>query len=345
MLDVSLRRPARLAVPMLLLVALAACSNKEEAQPATDAAPAAGAGTAATTAPAASTTPAATTESVVSPQVQSMSVDQLRESASQALRDNRMYAPAGNNAVEYYLALRDKQPQDATVKSALTDLLPYTLIAAEQSTNREDFPEAQRLISLIEKVDASAPALPRLKAGVTNGIQGAATRTAQETERLKKQGEEKAQQQVELKKLADQQAKEAEAAKQIAAQQEAARQQAAEAERQAAAKREADQRAAAAARPATPAPQAAAAAAATLRPISTPAPRYPPEALRAGTSGEVLVEITVGTDGSVTNSRVLRANPARVFDREALNATKRWKFEPVAAPITTRRTLSFSPGT
>ena len=80
-------------------------------------------------------------------------------------------------------------------------------------------------------------------------------------------------------------------------------------------------------------------------PISTPAPRYPPEALRAGTSGEVLVEITVGTDGSVTSSRVLRANPARVFDREALNATKRWKFEPVAAPVTTRRTLSFSPGT
>ena len=203
MLDVSLRRPARLAVPMLLLVALAACSNKEEAQPATDAAPAAGA--AATTAPATTTaaTPAATTDTVLSPQVQSMTVDQLRESASQALRDNRMYAPAGNSAVEYYLALRDKLPQDATVKSALTDLLPYTLIAAEQSTNREDFPEAQRLISLIERVDAGAPALPRLKASVASGIQGAATRTAQETERVRKQADEKAQQAIEQKRLAE----------------------------------------------------------------------------------------------------------------------------------------------
>ncbi|MDG2525302.1 energy transducer TonB [Stenotrophomonas sp. HITSZ_GD] len=347
MLDLSSRRAARLAVPVLLLVALAACSKKEEAQPAA-ATPAAG-GTAtpapANTPPAAA--PATTPETAVSAQVQAMSVDQLREAASLALRENRMYAPTGNNAVEYYLALRDKQPQDATVKSALTDLTPYTLIAAEQSINREDFPEAQRLIALIEKVDDKAPALPRLKAGVTNGMQNAATRTAQETEKLKKQADEKAQQLVEQKKQADQQAKEAEAARQIAAQQESARAQAAEAERQAAAKREADQRAAAAAapKPAAPSPTAAASAAATLRPISTPAPRYPPEALRAGTSGEVLVEITVGTDGSVTSSRVLRANPARVFDREALNATKRWKFEPVAAPVTTRRTLSFSPGT
>jgi len=347
MLDVISRRKARLVVPMLMLVALAACSKKEEAQPATASPAPAASGNATAPAPAAApaATPAATPETAVSAQVQAMSVEQLREAASLALRENRMYAPAGNNAFEYYLALRDKQPQDATVKSALTDLTPYALIATEQSISREEFPEAQRLIALIEKVDDKAPALPRLKAGVTNGIQSAATRTAQETEKLKKQTEEKTLQQAEQKKLADQQAKEAEAARQIAAQQESARQQAAEAERQAAAKREADQRAAAAATPRPAAPAATAAAAATLRPISTPAPRYPPEALRAGTSGEVLVEITVGTDGSVTSSRVLRANPARVFDREALNATKRWKFEPVAAPVTTRRTLSFSPGT
>jgi len=343
MLDLNLRRPARLAVPMLLLAALAACSKNEEAAPAQAPAAAGTPAAAATNTPAAS--PAATPETAVSPQVQSMSVDQLREAASQALRENRMYAPAGNNAVEYYLSLRDKLPQDATVKSALTDLMPYTLIAAEQSINREDFPEAQRLVALIEKVDDKAPALPRLKAGVTNSIQAAATRSAQETEKAKKQVEERALQADQQKKLAEQQAKEAAAAQQIAAQQEAARQQAAEAERQAAAKREAEQRAAAAAAPKPATPAAAQASAAQLRPISTPAPRYPPEALRAGTSGEVLVEITVGTDGSVTNTRVLRANPARVFDREALNATKRWKFEPVAAPVTTRRTLSFNPGT
>ena len=50
-----------------------------------------------------------------------------------------------------------------------------------------------------------------------------------------------------------------------------------------------------------------------------------------------------GTDGSVTDARVLRATPARTFDREALNAVKRWKFEPISSPTTTRRTLAFQP--
>jgi len=40
---------------------------------------------------------------------------------------------------------------------------------------------------------------------------------------------------------------------------------------------------------------------------------------------------------------VLRANPPRVFDREALNAVRRWRFEPISSPTTTRRTLAFQP--
>ena len=325
---------ARLVAPALLLITLAACSGKDE-----------------TAAPAAAGTPAAKPAPVAAPaapavsaQVQSMGTAQLRESASQALRDNRMYAPAGNNAMEYYLALRDKTPDDASVKSALTDLLPYTLIAAEQNLAREDFEEGQRLIALIEKVDPNAPALPRLRQGVSRGVEVAALRTTEEADRAKREAEAKTKQQ------ADQRTREAEAARQIAAQQDAARPEAPrpadtareDAERQASARREAEQRQQQAA-----AQQAAAArqpAAPALRPVSTPAPRYPTDALRAGTSGEVLVEITVGTDGSVTSARVLRATPARTFDREALNAVKRWRFEPVAAPVTTRRTLAFSPG-
>ncbi|PPU08264.1 energy transducer TonB [Xanthomonas arboricola] len=336
MLDLTQGRMARRIAPVILLVGLAACSKQDDK--------------AATTAPATGATPAApatapTPATAVSPQVQSMAADQLRASATKALQDNRMYAPAGDNAVEYYLALREKQPQDATVNSALTDLLPYTLIAAEQGISREEFPEAQRLIALIEKVDAKAPALPRLKSGLENGMKTAASRSEQDAEQAKKLVEDKAKQAAEQKRLAEQQTREAAAAQQIAAQQETARQQSAEAERQAATRRQAEVPAPTPAAP-RPAPAAAAAAPAaqSLRPISTPAPRYPPEALRAGTSGEVLVEITVGTDGSITASRVLRATPPRVFDREALNAVKRWRFEPVAAPVTTRRTLSFNPG-
>lgn len=338
MSHVAMIAAARRWMPVALALALAACSGKEE----TPAPAAQGAAAPVAAAPAAPAAPA------VAAKVQSMGTEQLRESASQALRENRMYAPAGDNAIEYYLALRDKTPDDASVKSALTDLLPYTLIAAEQHLGREDFTEAQRLVALIEKVDASAPALPRLKEGLSKGVQVAAKRTEDETEKVKKDAEDRTKQLAEQQRLTEQRAKEAEAAKQIAAQQDVARRDSErqEADRQAAARRDAEQKQQqAAAQQANAARQAATAAAApSLRPVSTPAPRYPAEALRSGTSGEVLMEITVGTDGSVTNARVLRATPSRVFDREALNAVKRWRFEPVNAPVTTRRTLVFAPG-
>jgi len=337
MLSKTMSVKPRHALLPLLLLALVACSKQEPTAEAARTQPGAAQ-------PAAETPP----PPAVSEQVQAMNPDQLRESATNALRDNRIYAPGGDNAMEYYLALRDKLPDDPGVASALTDLLPYTLIAAEQSIAREEFTEAQRLYALIEKTDAKAPALPRLKQSIASA-QEAVTRRAETETRTAEQDRVRQEEQRRLAQQAEQQrATEAAAAQQVAAQQEAARQ---EAERQAAAQRERDAaaaRAAAATPPApaatTPAPAAAAVPAATLRAVSTPSPRYPPDALRAGTSGEVLVEITVGTDGSVTAARVVRSNPARVFDREAINAVRRWKFEPVPAPVTTRRTIGFNPG-
>ena len=55
------------------------------------------------------------------------------------------------------------------------------------------------------------------------------------------------------------------------------------------------------------------------------------------------MEFTVGTDGNVTSSRVVNASPPRVFDREALAAVNRWRFQPVSSPVTTRRKIEFKP--
>ena len=96
--------------------------------------------------------------------------------------------------------------------------------------------------------------------------------------------------------------------------------------------------------PAAPSTAAQPTASNTLRAISTPAPAYPPAALRSGDSGEVVVEFTVNPDGSVSSPRVVRANPPRVFDRAALNAVRSWRFQPIGSPTTTRRTIGFSPG-
>jgi periplasmic protein TonB len=318
-------------IALSLVVALAACSKDEQA------------GTEATTTTPTAAPIAAAPAPAVSAQVQAMSAEQLRAAAAKALGENRIYAPGGDNAMEYYLALRDKLPSDPAVTSALTDLMPYTLIATEQSIGREDFVEAQRLSALLEKADPKAPALPRLKQTIANAQLAVAARA--ETEKTKEVTDAEAKV-LEEKRLAQQAEQQRAAAAALATQQQQDAARAAEAERTAAAQREA---AAAAQREAaartTAAPAAAKPAASTsLKVVSSPSPRYPPEALRAGTAGEVLVEITVGTDGSVTNARVVRASPPRVFDREALNAVRRWKFEPIDAPTTTRRTLAFNPG-
>ncbi len=330
------RVPLRVAT-MIVLAMLAASCKQEQPQTAT--------GETAATATAGPAEPA----QAVSDAVAAMSPEQLREAASKAYQESRLYAPGGDNAMEYYLALRDKQPADAGVSSALIDLLPMTVIATEQSRDRDDFAEAKRLLALIEKADKAHPALERLQASITTAETNAARRVEQqqltaeqETERRQQLERERleqqrvAQEQAAQTLAAQQAAAATEAAQQEVARQEAARQEAArqEAARQEAARQEAARQAAAA----RPAP-----ASSELRAISTPLPQYPAEAARSGTSGEVQVEFTVGVDGSVSNVRVVRATPPRVFDREAVNAVRRWRFEPVSEPVTTRRVIAFSP--
>lgn len=291
----------------------------------------------------------------VSAEVAAMSSEQLREAAAKAYRESRLYAPAGENALEYYLALRDKQAGDAGVSSAIIDLLPMTVIATEQNRDREDFAEARRLLALIEKADGSHPAVRRLRDSIATA--DAEVRQRAEQQRLSAEEAQRARQ-VEQERV-QQQATQAQA---LAAQQDAQRQAAAQAERNREAQARQDQtrqepvppapapvpvsqepaRTEAPVADAAPRPQPATAAI-QLRAISTAPPRYPADALRSNLSGEVQVEFTVNVDGTVSNARVVRADPPRVFDREAVAAVRRWRFEPIAAPVTTRRAIAFSP--
>lgn len=296
--------------------------------------------------------PAPTPESVVSASVAAMGVDQLREAANKAYNDNRLYAPAGDNAMEYYLALRDKQPGDAGASSALSDLLPMTVIATEQGIAREDFDEAKRLLALIGKADANHPALERLKASIgSNEARQQQQATAQKLsaeEEAKRRDELARKREEDQKKLQEQQrlqVQQQEQTQRETAQREAAQREAAqrEAAQRDAAQREEAQRQQAAAPP--PAAARPAAVSTELRPISQPGPKYPPAAQRAGATGTVQVEFTVGTDGAVSSARVVSSDGVRQFqrefEREALNAVKRWRFQPIGQATTSRRTVSF----
>lgn len=269
----------------------------------------------------------------------------LRQAVREATSAQRVYAPAGDNAIEYYLALRELRPDDASIATALMELLPYAVIGSEQAVGREDFTEARRLLGLIERADASAPALSRLRESIAAAEANAARRLIAEAEAAK---------------LREQQAAEQAAAA------ERERQQAEQAERQAPAAAAPVTAAPAATTPAasTPSPAAAIAAprvsangsgtevpptvraapaSAEPRLISAPPPRYPLTAMRRKLEGQVTLEFTVEPDGSVSSPRVVSATPEGVFDEAALVAVSRWRFEPMPRAVTTRRQLQFKP--
>ena len=63
-------------------------------------------------------------------------------------------------------------------------------------------------------------------------------------------------------------------------------------------------------------------------PIVRIEPQYPRDALIEGIEGYVVVEVTIGADGSVKAVRVIQAEPKRVFDRNVIRAVLKWKFKP-----------------
>ncbi len=76
------------------------------------------------------------------------------------------------------------------------------------------------------------------------------------------------------------------------------------------------------------------------------APQYPPEALLRGIEGEVVVEFTVAETGTVEDLRIIAAKPPRLFNREVINAVRRWQFRPAmenGKPVArrVRETVSF----
>jgi len=63
-------------------------------------------------------------------------------------------------------------------------------------------------------------------------------------------------------------------------------------------------------------------------PVVVIRPMYPREAAIAGVEGWVKVEFTITPLGTVTDATVVDADPARIFNREAIRAILKWKFKP-----------------
>lgn len=63
-------------------------------------------------------------------------------------------------------------------------------------------------------------------------------------------------------------------------------------------------------------------------PVHSPAPTYPERALRRRLSGEVVIRVTVGTDGLPRKLEIAHSSTHRILDQAALRAVRRWRFQP-----------------
>ncbi|MEZ9860471.1 energy transducer TonB [Vibrio splendidus] len=57
-------------------------------------------------------------------------------------------------------------------------------------------------------------------------------------------------------------------------------------------------------------------------------PRYPAKALKRGAEGHVIMSFTIDETGRPVDIQVTDANPRRMFEREAMRALKKWKYQP-----------------
>lgn len=282
--------------------------------------------------------------------------DALRERARQAMQASRMFAPAGDNALEHYLALRAQAPADASVSAALEDLQPQLVIAIEQAIARGEYPEGRRLLDLLDRTDAQAPALPRLRETVASAEAAASARDLAVDADARVEAERA---EAELRRVAQ------ESATRLAAQRNTAAatpppvpvptpQQVAPANNNRAAVADTPTRAAATppARPVEaprppPAPvqQVAASPSASSSPklVRDIAPRYPEGALRQRQAGQVQVAFTINAQGGVESPRVVASDLPTAFDRAALAAAARWKFEASGSSQPGSRTVRFDP--
>lgn len=326
----------RVAVPGIALLLLGGaglltgCSPSPAPAPATTALPAA----------------AATAEAPVA----AMTVDTLMARARSELDAGRMIGPAGDNAVETYLAVLEREPAHPAAGAALVEMQPVVSDGIRAALARSEWAEAERLLALLGRMDP---------ASVLRETLGA------ELAQRRSEAERAAEVVVAPVPVAAPVAAPAAVASAVPAPRTATNPPAIDPPVSAPVAAPSSPRAApgvAAAgvapdpAPAPPvsdasAPVASAPAVSDIpaRLLNNPALSYPPQARRQRIEGWVEVEVQIDASGEVASARVVRAEPTGVFDRDALRTAQRWRFAPrevdgQPVPSTARRRLNFTLG-
>lgn len=257
--------------------------------------------------------------------VEAMSLNQLLSEARRAMNEQRLVSPAGNNAFEFYLKVLQKQPGNQVATDALRETFAFAATNAEQAINQRDFNDAQRQIELLAKADPSNYTLNILRSKLD------AQRKLLDREQQLAADKEKQQQLAAQKAAADKAEAERAAAEQTktaAAEQQQRTTQNRLAQQQAAAEAAARQLQASAAPSAASAGDGGSAGTHAAVLVKNAAPRYPTAAMRANQEGWVELAFTITSSGDVADVKVIDAQPRHVFDRAAVDAVSRWKYQP-----------------
>jgi protein TonB len=248
--------------------------------------------------------------------------------ARTAIKEDRLVAPAGANAYEFYLSVLQLDPQNQVAMDALRETFPFASATVERSINQKELDEAQREIALLREFDGTNYTLVILGAKLDAQRQI----VIREDERI-----------AASMQSADTRAKPAADAPPAEI-----------------------VRAPAPMQPPAPAPHASAPAHATATaaikpptasaapsPATDPvllhqvAPYYPEQARSTRRQGWVDVAFVVETDGKVSHVAVADADPKYLFDRAATTAVQHWEFSPATRDglpiaIAQRRRIQFT---
>lgn len=269
------------------------------------------------------------------------------ERAAAALAERRLLSPAGDNAVEWYLRALDQQPDLVSARQALLELIPQAAIVLENSIDSGDLAEAEREFALFKRMGVSELRLAPLRQRLEQAQQAAADLAQSERETAERTAETSA-------------ADASPAPEATPAPASPGREPPAPVVASPAPTATSARPAAATPTPAPSAPsdrsaepaasrtvaQAPGRAVREARQIVDVKPGYPSAARQRRVEGWVELELGVGADGRVTDVQVIASEPARIFDREAVRAAQRWRFEPrmedgVAVASRVRKKLSF----
>ncbi len=260
--------------------------------------------------------------------VAAMSTNQLLSEARKAVNEQRLLAPAGNNAFEFYLKVLEKQPGNQVASDALRETFPVGSSVAEQAINQRDFTEAQRQIDLLAKADPANYTLTILRSKL-DAQRKLQDREQQQASDKEKQAQLAAQKAVSDKAEADRLVAEAQQ-KALAEQQQKAAQARLAQQQQAPSESARQQQASTA----VAASEGSGSHGAVL--VRNISPRYPATAMRSNQEGWVELTFTITPEGNVDDVKVVDAEPRHVFDRAAVEAVSRWKYQPAiqnGAPV------------